>query len=161
MKYKLTKNTKEWLGKTLYQIEAIASFGMVVKGELGGYIEKEGNLSQEGNAWVYDNARVSGNALVSGDIRLSSGYFFGTRYKKEEIKFHKLDENNELIYMIGFSGASRHRETAATDSSPHTAVNSVTENSRKILLGLTFTFYDHQEKKAPHNIEESNRLGLD
>jgi len=56
MKYKLTKNTKEWLGKTLYQIEATASFGGALKGELGGYIEKEENLSQQGDAWVYDNA---------------------------------------------------------------------------------------------------------
>ena len=40
-KYKLTKNKKEWCGITLFQIEATASFGSVVKGELGGYVEKE------------------------------------------------------------------------------------------------------------------------
>ena len=46
------------------------SFGMVVKGALGGYIEKEKNLSQEGDAWVYGDARVSGDAWVSGDARV-------------------------------------------------------------------------------------------
>lgn len=103
-KYKLTKNKKEWCGITLFQIEATASFGSVKKGELGGYIEKEANLDQEGNAWVYGNARVSGNALVSGNARvsgklkLSLGHFFGTRWNKEEIKFHKQDDQTELIY---------------------------------------------------------------
>ena len=58
-KYSLTKTTKEFLGKTLFQIKAEISFGSVVKGELGGYIEKEDNLSQENNAWVSGNAQVS------------------------------------------------------------------------------------------------------
>ena len=70
MKYRLTKNTKGWNGKTLFQIEATVSFGVITKGELGGYIEKESNLSQEGNAWVYGNARVSGDARVSGNARV-------------------------------------------------------------------------------------------
>ena len=70
MKYSLTKNTKELFGKTLFQIKAEISFGSVVKGELGGYIEKEQNLSQENNAWVSGNAWVYGNARVSGDARV-------------------------------------------------------------------------------------------
>ena len=110
-KYKLLKNdTKEWCGITLFRIEATASFGSVSKGDKGGFIEKEVNLEQDGNAWVYGDARVSGNAQVYGDARvsgnaqvygklkLSRGYFFGLRYKKEEIKYHKLDEDYELIY---------------------------------------------------------------
>ena len=70
-KYSLTKNTKEWSGKTLFQIKAEISYKSVVKGELGEYIEKEENLSQDGNAWVYGNAWVSGNARVSGDALVS------------------------------------------------------------------------------------------
>ena len=88
-KYSLTTNTKQWCGKTLYQIKAEMSFGLITKGELGGYIEKEENLSQENNAWVYGNAQVSGNsqvygdALVYGDARVSAkasftkGWFIG------------------------------------------------------------------------------------
>jgi len=64
MKYKLTSNTKIKFGRKLFQIEATASFGVVSKGDKGGWIEKESNLSQDGNAWVYGNARVSGNAVV-------------------------------------------------------------------------------------------------
>ena len=65
MKFKLTKNTIEHYGRTLFQIEACIDFGNIAKGEKGGYIEKEENLSQDGNAWVYGNARVYGNAWVS------------------------------------------------------------------------------------------------
>ena len=128
-KYKLTRNTKDYFGKTLYQIEALISFGNVGKGELGGYIEKEENLAQvSGNAWVYGNAQVSGNAWVSGnaqvygdawvsgnarvsgnaqvygdawvygDLKILAGFFFGLRYKKEEIKYKEVDSDYEVIY---------------------------------------------------------------
>ena len=51
--------------RTVFRVQAVASFGDVRKGDWGGCIEKEGNLSQEGKAWVSGNARVSGNAQVS------------------------------------------------------------------------------------------------
>ncbi|KMK50932.1 hypothetical protein RO21_09115, partial [[Actinobacillus] muris] len=70
-KYELLKDdTKEYLGRTLYRIKALASFGVVTAGTLGGYIESEKNLDQSGNAWVYGNARVFGNARVSGDAKI-------------------------------------------------------------------------------------------
>ena len=75
-------------GKKLFRIKALVAFGDVEKGELGGFIEKEGNLSHDGDAWVsgnawvsgdarvYGNARVSGNAQVSGDARASGNADF-------------------------------------------------------------------------------------
>lgn len=60
-------------GVKLYRIRALRDIGMVKKGQLGGFIEREYNLSQDGeswvggNAWVSMNARVSDNAIVSGD----------------------------------------------------------------------------------------------
>ena len=75
-KYEFTGEVKTYLGKTLHRIKAVVSFGIVVKGEIGGWIESEKNLSQDGNAWVYGDARVSGdaevygNAWVSGDARV-------------------------------------------------------------------------------------------
>ena len=70
-KYELTAETKvNFLGKTLFRIKALVSFGNVEAGELGGYIEKEENLSHYGNAWVSGNARVSGNAEVCGNARV-------------------------------------------------------------------------------------------
>jgi hypothetical protein len=67
MKYKLTDVTKTHFGVKLFQIEALVSFGLVKKGDKGGWIEKEENLSKERNAWVSGDALVFGNALVSGD----------------------------------------------------------------------------------------------
>ena len=63
-------------GKKLFRIKALVEFGNVKAGELGGYVEKEGNVSQADNAWVcgnarvYGDARVSGNAEVCGDARV-------------------------------------------------------------------------------------------
>ena len=63
----LNTDTIEFGGITLFRIKALISFGNVKKGELGGYVEKEGNLCHSGNAWVSDNAKVYGNAEVTGD----------------------------------------------------------------------------------------------
>jgi hypothetical protein len=68
-KYELTSTTREWAGRTLYQVA-------YADGTLGGFIESEKNLSQEGscrvygNALVWDNARVVGDAQVSGAARV-------------------------------------------------------------------------------------------
>lgn len=65
-KYKLTEETKQHEGITLYRIQAlvdIPSIG-VKAGDLGGWIESESNLSQEGDAWVFGNAKAYGNARV-------------------------------------------------------------------------------------------------
>ena len=64
---------------------------------MGGFIEKESNLSQDGNARVSGDAWVSGDARVFGNLKLSLGYFFGIRYKKEKIKYIKLDNDYEII----------------------------------------------------------------
>lgn len=71
MKYKLTDVKINFMGKTLFQIEAVKCFGDIVKGEKGGFIEKEDNLSQYGNAWVSGNAWVHGNAKVYGNAKVS------------------------------------------------------------------------------------------
>lgn len=66
-KYELTSETKVISGVKLHRIKALMSFGNVMKGELGGWIESEKNLSQDGNARVGGNARVSGDATVRKD----------------------------------------------------------------------------------------------
>ena len=73
--WEFTGETKIHFGTTLKRIRAAVGFKLkcgivIVKGELGGWIEKESNLS--GNAWVYGDAKVSGNAEVYGDARVES-----------------------------------------------------------------------------------------
>ena len=73
-KYELTDEFIEIFGgKKLYRIKALVSFGVVVAGQLGGFIESEKNLDQSlsGDAWVYGDALVYGNALVYGDAQVS------------------------------------------------------------------------------------------
>ena len=55
---------------TLHRIRAVAEFGLVKIGDLGGWIEKEENLSHEGKAWVCGNAKVWGNAKVCDDAKV-------------------------------------------------------------------------------------------
>lgn len=66
-KYKLTDETINLNGATLYRIEALKDFGEIKKGDKGGFIESENNLAHEGDAWVSDDACVYGSACVYGD----------------------------------------------------------------------------------------------
>ena len=65
-----TESITNALGKKLFRIKALVEFGDVKAGELGGYVEKEGNVSQDGNAWVYEDAAVYGDAKVYEDAQV-------------------------------------------------------------------------------------------
>ena len=92
-KFELTSEFVTFLGKKLFRIKALISFGNVEEGELGGYVEKEENLSNDGNAWVsgdawvYGDAEVCGNARVYGDARgygdadYATVHGFGSEYR--------------------------------------------------------------------------------
>ena len=72
--WEFTGETKIHFGTTLKRIRAAVGFKLkcgivIVKGELGGWIEKESNLY--GNAWVCGDAKVYGNAKVCGDAKVS------------------------------------------------------------------------------------------
>ena len=90
-KFELTSEFVTFLGKKLFRIKALISFGNVEEGELGGYVEKEENLSNDGNAWVSgdaDYATVHGFGseyrtttffrTKAGDIGVRCGCFYGT-----------------------------------------------------------------------------------
>ena len=78
-KYEFTGETKNFLGRELRRIKALASFGDVAAGEIGGWIENESNLSQTGDAWVYGNALVYGDAWVYGDAQVFWASKIGSR----------------------------------------------------------------------------------
>jgi hypothetical protein len=117
-KYELTSETKFVIGKTLYRIKALVSFGTVSAGDTGGFVEKEENLSQSGDAWVYGNAEVSGNAEVcwfsnvgsengtltamkdkSGGIIVNRGCFNGTLQEfQDAVKERHGDNEHGRMY---------------------------------------------------------------
>ena len=74
-KYKLTDETINLNGATLYRIEALKDFGEIKNGDKGGFIESEDNLSHEGDAWVSDNAHVYGNACVFDNSQVYGNAF--------------------------------------------------------------------------------------
>lgn len=70
-KYKLTDETIEYDGVTLYRIEAIRDFSIVRVGDKGGFVQSELNLAQERNCWIYGNAMVYGVAHIYGDVMIA------------------------------------------------------------------------------------------
>lgn len=72
-KYVLTDETKEVNGRTLHRIKAVRSFGIINKGDLGGWVERYDNLSDAGDCWVSGNAMVYGDARVDG-YAMVAGY---------------------------------------------------------------------------------------
>lgn len=86
-KFELTTDTKMFLGRKLFRIKALISFGNVRAGDAGGYIEKEENLSQ------YGDAKVSGDA----DYATASG--FGSEYRTTT--FFKLKNSDEIGVRCG------------------------------------------------------------
>lgn len=105
-KYELTGEFIEhWSGKKLYRIRALVSFGVVVTGQLGGFVESEKNLDQSlsGNAWVYGDARVYGDAWVYGDARVRS---YAVIYERKMIFWASNvgSENGTLTVFNGKDG---------------------------------------------------------
>lgn len=69
-KYKLTDETINIGGRTLYRIEALRDFSDLRKGDKGGFVESERNLYQIGNCWIYDDACVYDGGCVCSDSRI-------------------------------------------------------------------------------------------
>lgn len=76
-KYELTDEMKQLPnGLKMYRIRSLIDFNLmndkqVKAGDLGGWVEHDGNLSHKGKAWVSDDAAVYGSAKVSGDALIS------------------------------------------------------------------------------------------
>ena len=91
-KYELTDEFIEhWSGKKLYRIRALVTFGSVVVGQLGGFVESEKNLDQSllGNAWVFDDAQVFDDARVYGDAQVSgNAQVFGNAWVFDDARVY-------------------------------------------------------------------------
>jgi len=125
MKYKLTNNTKQIVETILYQIQALKDFNDVKKGDLGGWIEKEGNLSQEGNCWVSENARVYGDACVFGNARVyGDAYIYGDVYVYGDAYV----SGNACVY-----------ENACVSENAHVSGNACVSGNARILGNYNYT----------------------
>ena len=89
---------------TLHRIRAVAEFGLVKVGDLGGWIEKEENLSHEGKAWVWGNAKVWGNAEVCGNAEVFSArhvLVIGAMGSRDDFTTFFRDKDNEITVKCG------------------------------------------------------------
>lgn len=74
-KFVLSVRRMTMSGRPVYRIRAcrdIPTLG-VIKGEFGGWVEREENLSQEGDCWIFNDAQVGDNAVVSGIAIVADG----------------------------------------------------------------------------------------
>lgn len=83
---------------TLHRIRAVAEFGLVKIGDLGGWIEKEENLSHEGKAWVCGDAKVWGNAEV---FSASHVLVIGAIGSRDDFTTFFRDKDNEITVKCG------------------------------------------------------------
>ena len=89
---------------TLHRIRAVAEFGLVKIGDLGGWIEKEENLSHEGKAWVWGNAKVCGDAKVWGNAEVFSAshvLVIGAIGSRDDFTTFFRDKDNEITVKCG------------------------------------------------------------
>ena len=95
---------------TLHRIRAVAEFGLVKVGDLGGWIEKEENLSHEGKAWVCGDAKVCGDAEVCGDAKVwgnakvfsvSHVLVIGAIGSRDDFTTFFRDKDNEITVKCG------------------------------------------------------------
>lgn len=70
LKYKLTDETLDHHGRTLYRIQALKDFGDVKAGDKGGWVESESSLSHYGNCWIYDDSIAYGSSRISEDAKV-------------------------------------------------------------------------------------------
>ena len=113
-KFELTSEFITVFGKKLFRIKSLISFGDVKEGDLGGYIEKEGNLNQSGNAWVSgdaDYATVHGFGseyrtttfykTKNGEIGVKCGCFYGNLKEfREKVKETHGDSKKAKEYLL-------------------------------------------------------------
>ena len=136
-------------GIKLFQIKCTKSFKYTQKGDLGGYVEKEGNLDQENDAWVsgdaqvYGNAWVSGNAQVYGDAQVSGNAWV---YGDANIK-----NNNEHCGFDGFGSCNRHTHAYLTKEKKVEITcgcfrGSIEEFEKKVEETHSGTIYEKQYK---------------
>ena len=109
-KYKLTNETIEYKGHTLYRIEALRDFSDVHEGEKGGFVESENNLSHYDNCWIYDCAKVYDDAIVYGDAKIKDyvnvfnySEIYGNAVIFDNVKIYDHAKISGNVYISGNS----------------------------------------------------------
>lgn len=93
MKYEIIKwFKKEHNGRTVYRIKATKNFGIIKKGDVGGWVEGYKNLSQTGTCWIDKHAVICGSIKITG-----SDYVTSTPVTKTSSKDLKISKNTIIF----------------------------------------------------------------
>ncbi len=109
----------------LFRIRALHSIPRsgVGEGDLGGYIEHEGNLSQENNCWVGDDACVYGNAYVCGNAYVfESAQVFGDAVLNEQMLISShcvINTTAQIYYSDGVTAFLDKHENLIVNGTSH------------------------------------------
>lgn len=130
-KYKLTDETIEFEGRTLYRIEALKDFYIgynyyyikIEKGDKGGFVQSEENLSQVGNCWllpsetdnglfitypkICDKAQIFADALIVGSSEISGN---------AEVSDYALVIDSQISNTAKVFGASKVQNSTVLDN---------------------------------------------
>lgn len=106
IKYQITDESINFEGRVLNRIRALASFGDVKEGDLGGFIEKQENLSiltQEGNSWIYGDAKVFGDAIIAVNGKVKDNAIV---FEKAMISDNAVISNNAKLFGRAHAGGA-------------------------------------------------------
>lgn len=135
-KYELIKESRKDLdgncANFVYRIRALKSFSDVKSGDLGGYVESEGNLSHNGNCWIYDDSAVLDDGVVKDDSIVKNG----SRVYESTV------EGNSAVDSSFINSNSRIINSAITRSNLYgsSIKDSVIEDTKVYLVSLDASY---------------------
>lgn len=124
-KYELIETDKHFDERPLFRIKALADFGDVKKGDLGGFVESERNLQNDlskGTSWIYDdsiatgfsrvcqNAKLLGKSILSGRAGISQGAKIEGNSRISGLA--EISGNNLIDHNVFIEGKVRVRDKA-------------------------------------------------
>ena len=167
MKYELTdeRYPSDSRLRRIRALRDIPRFG-VAAGDVGGFVESEGNLSQGGDCWVYGSALVYGSARVCGSARVyGSARVCGSAlvYDSARVSGSALVSGLARVYdsarVSGSARVTRHDHVLTIGPvGGHSATLFRTEDGHQIQAGCTLTDLDGLRGVAVEEFGEDSPL---
>lgn len=120
------KELSKKLGVTIYRIKALKDIPEydVKAGDLGGFIQYEGNLSQYDNCWIADNAIVRGAAEVDHSAYICNN--------AQVLEYAKVTDGAQIRDNAIVDGEAKIFEDAEVGGNAHIGGNAGIFNSAKV-----------------------------
>lgn len=145
------KNWKYILKKEIvdkkYHPKALKDFSDVLKGDLGGCVDRYCNLSQSGDCWIYDKSMVFGFAEVTRNAIVKEG--------SKVFEHARVSDNAKIIWSV-ISGHAEISDNAEVINSRVSENAKVCENS---IVDKSTLIYGYAEVSGHAHIIQSTIRG--